>query len=594
MYHLFYQDHVGIGGGITWGHVVSRNLTTWARVGVGVWNNQPYDSTAIYSGSCVNSVHGRMTLIYPGVCPKGSSPACLFGTTVNLAVPADPLDALSRNFSKLSVNPIAQVNDSVGPGGGGPPGGGGDSSAAWQTASGEWRLLTRDRVFSNVWESSDFANWVQLGPQPGFTQGACPSFFPLPNRTAGAGPPPPGTQDPTHVYLYGVRLIVRGTGRPTYTSTHVYLYVYLTCTSTCTQDTTLLPRSASHRTVLVAGTYTEHGKGKLASFAPTVGVAQGLTPQVSDNGTYYAAKDFWDSKHGRRILWGWAQIPNGAQALARHITWHPQLQQLLFSPLAEQAALRHSPTFPGGPSRLVVGGEAGSTAAIGAWQAGAAKQAEVLATFALPSVGVTFGVRILGLLEAFVKFAPSSSHSGRGSTASPDATGSWEVGVGIRAAGGDTGASLTRFMPNTDLQGGDYNKNASTGRHHPPGTDPKVCQNECDAAEQCVAWTYVIRGAPKGSGDCCLKKMNATGHEASLNLCPHRSSTCTSGVKTPRTEPNCHGGGAAASSYAEATVRLLPMDQDLEIRAFTDHSILGKGPLPIVVAAFLVWICLSA
>lgn len=261
VYHLFYQDHLGIGGGITWGHVVSRNLTAWARVGVGVWNDQPYDRTAIYSGSCVNSVHGQMTLIYPGVCPKGSSPACLFGTTVNLAVPADPSDALSRNFSKLRINPIAQVNGSVGPGGGGPPGGGGDSSAAWQTASGEWRLLTRDQVFSNVWESSDFSRWVNLGPQPGFTQGACPSFFPLPSRTAGAPPPPPGVQDPTHVYLYG--------------------------------DTTLLPSTASHRTVLVVGTYTEHGKGKLASFTPTPGITKGLTPQISDNGTYYAAKDFW-------------------------------------------------------------------------------------------------------------------------------------------------------------------------------------------------------------------------------------------------------------------------------------------------------------
>ena len=37
---LFYQDHLGIGGGITWGHVVSRDLTHFARVGVGLWNDE--------------------------------------------------------------------------------------------------------------------------------------------------------------------------------------------------------------------------------------------------------------------------------------------------------------------------------------------------------------------------------------------------------------------------------------------------------------------------------------------------------------------------------------------------------------------------
>ena len=223
-----------------------------------MWNDHPYDSTAIYSGSCMNSVAGQMTLIYPGVCKKGSSPQCKYGTTVNLAVPADPQDPLSRNFSKTYYdNPIAQVNGSVGRGGGGPPGGGGDSSAAWWSPElNQWRLLTRDSVFSNIWASDDFRVWKHIGPQPGFTQGACPSFFALPNKTAGAGPAPAGAQEPTHVYLYG--------------------------------DTTLLPAAASHRTVLVAGTYTAVGKDVVGSFVPTPGVAKGLKPQISDNGTYCA------------------------------------------------------------------------------------------------------------------------------------------------------------------------------------------------------------------------------------------------------------------------------------------------------------------
>ena len=91
---------------------------------VAIWNDQVYDSQAIYSGSCVNDVAGTMTLIYPGVCNKRDK-GCDTGTTINLAFPADSLDPLATNFSKPSYNPIAQINQSVGKGGGGPPGLGG-------------------------------------------------------------------------------------------------------------------------------------------------------------------------------------------------------------------------------------------------------------------------------------------------------------------------------------------------------------------------------------------------------------------------------------------------------------------------------------
>ena len=59
---------------------------------------------------------------------------------------------------------------------------------------------------------------------------------------------------------------------------------------------------------------------------------------------------------------------------------------------------------------------------------------------------------------------------------------------------------LTRLMNNTDLSGGD-----GAISHHPPGTDPTVCQAICDNSTTCKAWTYVVRGSPPGSGDCCTK-----------------------------------------------------------------------------------------
>ena len=159
--------------------------------------------------------------------------ACAFTGWLSLKHPFPPSTPTPPHPTPppaLGVRPCCQVNASCGKGGGGPPGGGGDSSAAWRTTSGTWRLLTRDALLSTVWESADFRSWARVGPQPGFTQGACPSFFPLPNTTHGAGPAPPGAKEPTHVYLYG--------------------------------DTTLPGAGSSHRTVLVPGVYTEHGVGR--------------------------------------------------------------------------------------------------------------------------------------------------------------------------------------------------------------------------------------------------------------------------------------------------------------------------------------------
>jgi hypothetical protein len=55
-------------------------------------------------------------------------------------------------------------------------------------------------------------------------------------------------------------------------------------------------------------------------------------------------------------------------------------------------------------------------------------------------------------------------------------------------------------MAGTDLPGEDYRIT-----HLPPKTDPKHCEALCAADSKCKAWTYVIRGTPAGSGDCCLK-----------------------------------------------------------------------------------------
>ena len=69
----------------------------------------------------------------------------------------------------------------------------------------------------------------------------------------------------------------------------------------------------------------------------------------------------------------------------------------------------------------------------------------------------------------------------------------------------DPVAPVTRLMQNTDLKGADIRGQT---KHHAPGDPqfgPIACQAACDALADCKSWTWVIRGNPKGSGDCCLK-----------------------------------------------------------------------------------------
>ena len=107
-------------------------------------------------------------------------------------------------------------------------------------------------------------------------------------------------------------------------------------------------------------------------------------------------------------------------------------------------------------------------------------------------------------------------------------------------------------MEKTDLPGGnDYNIT-----HYPANTSPSVCADACEADSKCQSWTYVIRGLPAGSGDCCLKSsvpcpVTSGGASASCKfVCSKRenshdntptqnSNPGTSGAKTNTTLKNC-------------------------------------------------------
>lgn len=330
IYHLFYQDHLGEPGGkVTWGHVVSRDLVHWAHLPVAIWNDSPFDQIAIYSGSST-IVDNRIVIIYPGLCKTSVWPSCTTGFNLVMAVPeASRTDPLLTNWTKLGV--IVNASNK-------------DPSSAWETPSGEWRLVTGDTPM--IYGSMDFSTWYEIGVQPGFDGGDCPSFFPLPPPTPTSNPIAYVPNTPTHVHMVGGGWMTLG------------------------QYTAGPPKSN--------GTWIK---------------ADTQTHRKADKGVYYATKDFWDPVKKRRLLWGWAVNvpPASAQTMAREITWNSELQQLVFSPIEEQIQLRGKILANLTTTKI----NANETLSLGNWGESVGNQSEVYVTFEIPNYIATFGVVVM-------------------------------------------------------------------------------------------------------------------------------------------------------------------------------------------------------
>jgi hypothetical protein len=117
---------------------------------------------------------------------------------------------------------------------------------------------------------------------------------------------------------------------------------------------------------------------------------------------------------------------------------------------------------------------------------------------------------------------------------------------------------------------------------HSP-THTQVCEAACLADANCQAWTYVVRGTPELSGDCCLKS-TVPCPVAGLN-----KQTYASGAKTAQQLPACDSGkvsectvqfkpNATATAYTVGvscgqttdTLTLLKQETSLSIRLFID------------------------
>jgi len=387
-----------------------------------------------------------------------------------IAIAADESDELSTNWTKeeYTVNPVVNAT-------------GRDPSTAWQTPAGEWQLTTFD---TQIFGSLDFKSWYRLGAQPNFAHGECPSFFPLPRTTPGAGSGPPGSEIPTHVH------------------------------------------KASHGgDWMNVGTYVPPTAPKvLGTWSATKGVP--FTETKIDMGNYYASKDFYDPVKKRRINWGWAQVsPGSTQSLPREVTWHPELQQLVHSPVEEQDQLRTG--VIGSLSKRTVSSSVSLNLPdfVG-------NQSEILVSFARPTAAARLSVNVM---------------EGKSTPLNPP---------------------YAREMVGYDLAGQDYSVvNVNY-------TDYTTCEAQCDADAQCKAWTYVVRGPLYAS--CCLK-----GGIPSYS----KKQTCTSGVKS--LSPSASGtefyvdyvpssdhvstvtvGGGA---YQD-TLKLLSTDTTVDVRIYVDNT----------------------
>merc|ERR1711920_830895 len=259
-----------------------------------------------------------------------------------------------------------------------------------------------------------------------------------------------------------------------------------------------------------------------------------------DVGQLYASKDFWDPVKKRRINWGWARVPpQSTQTLPREVTWNPELQQLVYSPVEEQDKLRGSVIGKLRSQKLPA-----HKAVSLQLPKQVGNQSEVLVSFQRPSTAGRLSVQVMAGTSSP---APSPS-------------------------------PLAKEMPGVDLTGGDYNVTNVDYK------DFKICEAACEDDAKCQAWTYVIRGPKYAS--CCLKKSVPN---------PHKKDSCTSGVKNPPSPtppspsplgpvgveffveyvpPSDNGVSkvTVGSGKVTDTLKLSPNDKTIDMRLYVDNT----------------------
>lgn len=241
--------------------------------------------------------------------------------------------------------------------------------------------------------------------------------------------------------------------------------------------------------------------------------------------------------------------------MARVLTYHPELTQLVFSPAPEYNAL-HT-TLLAKLGRTAV--RANQALSLGAWPAGAGNSSDVIVNFELPLHKCTLGVSVLqGALTVYVDFIPGSTSHVVGIKDGPPAlTPAPPVGT---KGNGTCGA--TNF-------GGDCNTDPS-GAWDAAAAGIKTL-DECVAkAKDCKMASFVSFSNVPGNTDCSWFYRCDFAH-----LCED-CSKC--GIGCPKYYPyeseviNKQAEPMLGGSRSDE-LKMLTSDNVLSLRVFTDRTV---------------------
>jgi len=308
IYHSFYQynPNGSIWGDIIWGHSVSTDLVNWIAVEPALEKDSPGDILGCWTGSATILPGNIPVIIYTGGDIDDHQ-------VQNVVLPKNLSDPYLREWIKPANNPVLQP---VGPGFNESQFR--DPTTGWIGPDGLWRIAIGAEVngysAAVLYKSEDFLNWTRVD-HPLYSSNTtnmweCPDFFAvLPGNKGGLDLSVPIPNGAKHV----------------------------------------LKVSLDSRDKYFIGVYDL----KRDAFEPdTIEDDRRLWLKI-DYGNCYASKSFFDSKNGRRIIWGWANESDsdaddiakgwaGIYAMARTIWLDNDGKQLLQWPVEEVETLRRN------------------------------------------------------------------------------------------------------------------------------------------------------------------------------------------------------------------------------------------------------------
>uniref|UniRef100_A0A452XGB1 fructan beta-(2,1)-fructosidase n=1 Tax=Aegilops tauschii subsp. strangulata TaxID=200361 RepID=A0A452XGB1_AEGTS len=308
IYHNFYQynPHCALWcwGDIAWGHSVSTDLVNWIQLEPVIEPDNPSDIDGCWTGSATILSGGQPVILYTGVSRDNCQ-------VQNLLFPKNPSDPYLREWTKAGNNPVIQpvvpgLNRSCFR----------DPTTGWIGPDGLWRIAVGAQLYSYnaalLYKSEDFLSWTRVD-HPLYSHNLsnmweCPDFFAvLPGNNSGL------------------------------------------------DMSVSIPRGAKHALKMSVGYFDKYLIGvydlKRDAFVPDTIVDDCRLWLRIDYGDFYASKSFFDSKKGRRIIWGWSQEADcrsddvakgwaGIHTIPRTIWLDSDGKQLLQWPVDEIESLR--------------------------------------------------------------------------------------------------------------------------------------------------------------------------------------------------------------------------------------------------------------